>query len=92
MCIVLLRHLFDVNFSLSVTAQSHETNPSEPGDVVTPTAVTTFAVPVTVRPVADAPAISGSSTVNEDGIVNPADQSITAGVPFGTDGDLALTL
>lgn len=81
----------DVNFALSVTAQTRESNPSEPGDVAVPTATTTFSVSVTVRPVVDAPVFGGASTVNEDGIVNPSNQSVATSVPVGANIALSAT-
>ena len=58
-------------------------------------------IPVAVHPVVDALVISGQSSINEDGIVDPADQTVTSGVNFGaniaisatdsTDGSEAIT-
>lgn len=90
----------DVNFNVGVTVGTIESVLSG-GQVTLLRAETTTSLPVTVRPVIDAPIISGSSLVNEDGIIAVSDQSVTAPVNFGaniaitapdsTDGSEAIT-
>ncbi|MEZ5851983.1 MAG: type I secretion C-terminal target domain-containing protein [Hyphomicrobiaceae bacterium] len=72
----------DVNFDVSVKVGTIESVLSG-GEVTLLRADRTITVPVSLSPVIDAPTITGSSTINEDGIVNPADQAATAGVNFG---------
>ncbi len=55
----------DADFSLSVTVNNAETNPTG-GQVNILTNSTTFSVPVTVNPVSDAVTISGGTSGNED--------------------------
>ncbi|HRD75578.1 MAG TPA: hypothetical protein PK264_06525 [Hyphomicrobiaceae bacterium] len=73
----------DLNFDLAVLAEVREANPSEAGDVAVPIATRAFAAPVVVNPVADAPVITGTSSVNEDGTANPADPVTIVPVEFG---------
>ncbi len=72
----------DVNFDVAVKVGTIESVLSDTGLTLL-RADTTVQVPVAVSPVIDAPTITGSSTVNEDGIVAPSDQTVTAGVNFG---------
>lgn len=78
----------DVNFNVDVRVGTIE-SVLLGGQVTLLRAEQTVSIPVTVHPVIDAPVISGSSTVNEDGIVDPADQSVTAPVNFGA--NIAIT-
>jgi len=90
----------DVNFDVGVQVGTIESTLSG-GEVSLLRASQSITIPVTVNPVNDAPVISGSSSVNEDGIVNTADQAVTAAVNFGanigisapdsTDGSEAIT-
>ena len=72
----------DVNFDVTVKVGTIESTLSG-GEVTLLKKDLTATIPVAVHPVIDAPVISGTSTVNEDGIVNPADQTVTAAVNFG---------
>ena len=78
----------DVNFDVTVKVGTIESTLSG-GEVSLLQKDVTTTIPVAVHPVIDAPVISGSSTVNEDGIVNPSDQTVTAGVNFGA--NIAIT-
>lgn len=78
----------DVNFDVTVTVGTIESVLSG-GEVTLLTKDQSITIPVTVNPVIDAPTISGSSSVNEDGIVNPVDQSVTDAVNFGS--NIAIT-
>lgn len=90
----------DRDFNVDVRVGTIE-NSLSGGEVTLLRAAQTITVPVSVLPVNDAPVISGSSSVNEDGIVNVADQSTVAPVAFGaniaisatdsTDGSEAIT-
>ena len=101
----------DTNFSLGVAVTTFEQTPTTSGvaghpdnpggEVTTPRTTANFTLPVTVHPDADLPTVGGSTTVNEDAIVNPANQAVTAPVNFGanitvsendkTDGSEAIT-
>ncbi len=72
----------DADFSLSVTVNNAETNPTG-GQVNILTNSTTFSVTVTVNPVSDAVTVSGSSSFNEDA-------THTFGADIGwTEGEIA---
>lgn len=83
----------DTNFSLGVSVTTVENapttsatpgHPDNPGgEVTTLRATDTFTLPVSVRPDVDLPTLGGSTTVNEDGIVNPTNQAVTAPINFG---------
>ncbi len=81
----------DTNLNLTVTAQSRESNPTESGDIAVPTAATVLSVPVIVNPVPDAPVISGTSSLNEDGLYTPADPTLSAPVSFGNNTVISAT-
>lgn len=72
----------DLNFNVAVRVGTIESVLSDTGLTLL-RADKTVQIPVAVTPVIDAPAISGSSAVNEDGIVAPSDQTVTAAVNFG---------
>jgi hypothetical protein len=72
----------DLDFDVTVRVGTIESVLSG-GEVTTLRADQTIVVPVTVFPVVDAPVFSGSSSVNEDGILNPADQTVIGPVAFG---------
>lgn len=57
------------DFSVPVTVGTIESAPSQTGEVAVLRAQTSHTIPGTVLPVNDLPAISGSSSVDEDGIV-----------------------
>jgi hypothetical protein len=71
------------DFELVVTVQSVESNPSG-GQVTTPTAQTTFNVPVVVDAVADAPAVDPTSSVADEDTSANFGAAITYGL---VDGD-----
>ncbi len=83
----------DTNFSLGVAVTTIESQPTtsavpghpdNPGGEVTQLRNTqNFTLPVTVHPDVDLPTIGGSTTANEDAIVNPANQAVTAPINFG---------
>ncbi|MCH9806097.1 MAG: type I secretion C-terminal target domain-containing protein [Alphaproteobacteria bacterium] len=101
----------DTNFDLDVDVTTIENSPTtsavpghadNPGGEVSQLRETaSFTLPVAVTPVVDLPTITGSTTMNEDGIVNVSDQSVTAATNFGaninisendkTDGSEAIT-
>ncbi|MBL8883016.1 MAG: type I secretion C-terminal target domain-containing protein [Hyphomicrobium sp.] len=80
----------DRDFNVDVRVGTIESSLSG-GEVTVLRAAQTITVPVSVLPVNDAPVISGSSSVNEDGIVNVADQSTVAPVAFGANISISAT-
>jgi hypothetical protein len=72
----------DVNFNVAVRLGTAESVLNDSGLSLL-NAETSITIPVVMRPVIDAPLITGSSSINEDGIVNPSDQTVIGAVDFG---------
>ncbi|MEQ1576256.1 MAG: calcium-binding protein [Hyphomicrobium sp.] len=80
----------DVNFNVAVKVGTIESTLAG-GEVTLLRSDLTTAVPVTVHPVNDAPVFTGTSMVNEDGILNAADQTIVGAVNFGANTGISAT-